>query len=215
MRSSMAAAKAILRSMGFEIVGEKVPIRRGGFEISDVDLIASKDGELYAVEVKSGRLDVGGVRQAYVNSLLVNAKPLVVCRGFADPSAEVLAEELGVEVVELDDLFLSDPEELRAIVRDEVRRAIMEVLPTIIRPPELEPGELDLLRAIAASDEFRKAAQNLGMDEEALGRELGVMRRKGKIPRWIRDYHELREWAASLLKSHGETFSHKSASKKR
>ncbi len=214
MRSSMTAAKAILRSMGFEIVGEKIPIRRGGFEISDVDLMASRGGELYAVEVKSGRLDVGGVRQAYVNSLLVKAKPLVVCRGFADPSAEVLAEELGVEVVELDDLFISDPEELRSIVRDEVRKAMMEVLPTIIKPPTLEPAELDMLRAIASAEEFGVAAESLGMDEEALGRELGMMRRKGKIPRWIRDYSELREWATSLLKSHGETFSHKSTNKK-
>ncbi len=214
MRSSMTAAKAILRSMGFEIVGEKIPIRRGGFEISDVDLMASRGGELYAVEVKSGRLDVGGVRQAYVNSLLVKAKPLVVCRGFADPSAEVLAEELGVEVVELDDLFISDLEELRSIVRDEVRKAMMEVLPTIIKPPTLEPAELDMLRAIASAEEFGVAAESLGMDEEALGRELGMMRRKGKIPRWIRDYSELREWATSLLKSHGETFSHKSTNKK-
>jgi len=213
LRSSMSAAKAILRSMGFEIVGERIPIRRGGFEISDVDLMASKDGELYAVEVKSGRLDVGGVRQAYVNSLLVKAKPLVVCRGFADPSAEILAKELGVEVIVLEDLFLSDPEELRSMIREEVRRGLMEVLPTVINPPKLELIDLDVLRAIASTEGFKEAAESLKISEDDLGRELGRMRRQGKIPRWVRDYSELREWAISLLKSHGETFSHSSTEK--
>ncbi len=213
MRSSMSAAKAILRSMGFEIVGERIPIRRGGFEISDVDLMASKDGELYAVEVKSGRLDVGGVRQAYVNSLLVKAKPLVVCRGFADPSAEALAKELSVEVIVLEDLFLSDPEELRSIIREEIRRGLMEVLPTVINPPKLEPTDLDVLRAIASTEGFKEAAESLKVSEDDLGRELGRMRRQGKIPRWVRDYSELKDWAISLLKSHGETFSRKSTDK--
>jgi len=213
LRSSMSAAKAILRSMGFEIVGERIPIRRGGFEISDIDLMASKDGELFAVEVKSGKLDVGGVRQVYVNSLLVNARPLVVCRGYADPSAEVLAGELGVEVIVMEDLFLSDPEELRSIVREEVRRALMEVLPTIMNPPELEPTDLEILRAIALTEGFREAAADLGISEDKLGRELGRMRRQGKIPRWIRDYSELRDWAISLLKSRRETFSPKSSNK--
>jgi len=213
LRSSMNAAKAILRSRGFEIIGERVPIRRSGFEISDVDLMASKEGELYAVEVKSGRLDVGGVRQAYVNSLLVNAKPLVVCRGFADPSAEILAKELGVEVIVLEDLFLSDPEELRSIIREEIRRGIMEVLPAVINPPELEPTDLDVLKAIASTEEFRDAAESLKISEDDLGRELGRMRLQGKIPRWVRDYSELREWAISLLKSHGVTFSRRSVDK--
>ncbi|MDK2383687.1 MAG: hypothetical protein QI199_02605 [Candidatus Korarchaeota archaeon] len=49
--------------------------------------------------------------------------------------------------------------------------------------------------------------------EDDLGRELGRMRRPGKIPRWVRDYSELKEWAISLLKSHGETFSRRSTDK--
>ncbi len=207
MRGSLSAARAVLRSMGFEITGERILIRRGGFEISDVDLMASKDGEMYAVEVKSGRLDVGGVRQAYVNALLVGARPMVVCRGFADPSAEALAGELGVEVVELDDVFLSDPEELRSLIREEVRRAMLEVLPSILRPPELESEDVEVLRAISEAMTFTEAAKILGMNEEELGRSLGKMRGLGKIPKWIRDFSQLREWSRSLLRSRGETFS--------
>jgi len=80
----------------------------------------------------------------------------------------------------------------------------------------------ELLEKAIDVDQDKKAAKvnyyflltAMGMDEEALGRELGAMRRQGKIPRWIRDYSELREWAASLLKFYGETFSHKSTGKK-
>lgn len=199
MRSSLSAAKAILRSSGFEIIAELVPVRVGGYEVSDVDLLAVRAGERYAVEVKSGKLDVGGVRQAYVNAILLDSKPLIICRGFSDAASEALAKELGVEVIVLEDLLLSDPEELRRIVREEVRSALMEVLPSILYPSELEDRDLLVLRRVAQSNDFLEAASSLGVTPEQLGSMLKEMRSKGKVPRWAKDYAQVKEWAESVL----------------
>ncbi|RDD53220.1 MAG: hypothetical protein BA066_05555 [Candidatus Korarchaeota archaeon NZ13-K] len=200
MRSSLSVAKAVLRDRGFEIIAELVPVRVGGYEVSDVDLIAVKSGESYAVEVKSGRIDVGGVRQAYVNALLLNSKPLVVCRGFSDAASEALAGELGVEVIVLEDLLLSDPDELRSILREEIRSALMEVLPSVLYPSELDEDEIIVLRRIAESSDFLEAASSLGMTPERLGGILKEMRARGKIPKWAKDYSQVKEWAESVLR---------------
>lgn len=199
MRSSLSAAKAILRSMGFEIEAELVPVKVGGYEVSDVDLLAVKRGESYAVEVKSGKLDVGGVRQAYVNAILLKSKPLVICRGFSDSASKALAEELGVEVIELEDLMISDPEELRRIVREEVRAALIEVLPSILYPSELDDREIEILRKISEACDFLEAASALRMTPEQLGSLLKEMRIKGKLPRWAKDYSQVKDWARSIL----------------
>jgi len=202
MRSSLSAAKSILRSRGFEIRAELVPVKVGGYEVSDVDLLAEKENYLYAVEVKNGKLDIGGVRQAYVNALLLNSKPLIVCRGFSDAAAEALAKELGIEVIVLDDLMISDPEELRSILREELRSALMEVLPSILYPPELDERDIEVLRAIAKSSDFLEAASQLGITPDKLGNLLKDMRIRGKIPRWAKDYVQVKGWA-ELIASRG------------
>lgn len=199
MRGSLSVAKAVLRSRGFEVVAEMVPVKVGGYEVSDVDLLAVKSGESYAVEVKSGRLDVGGIRQAYVNAMLLNSRPLVVCRGFSDAASEALAKELGVEVILLEDLLLSDPEELRRILREEVRSALIEVLPSILYPSELDDRDVLVLKSIANSGDFLEAASSLGMTPEQLGSLLKEMRVRGKVPKWAKDYSQVKEWAESIL----------------
>ncbi len=200
MKSSLKVAKGVLRSKGYEIIAENSPINISGFKVSDVDLLAKKDGVLYAVEVKSGRIDVGGLRQAYVNALLLNAKPLVICRGFSDQSAEVLARELSIEVMELEDLFISDPRELRILIREEMRSTLMEILPSILKPPILDEEDRSVIRAIARSESFLDAAESLKLDPDELGRKLGEMKREGKIPRWVGDYSQIREWSSMLVK---------------
>ncbi len=200
MKSSLRVAKGVLRSKGFEIIAENSPINISGFKVSDVDLLARKNGMLYAVEVKSGRIDVGGLRQAYVNALLLNAKPLVVCRGFSDQSAEALARKLDIGVIELEDLFISDPRELRILIREEVRSALMEIIPSILMPPMLDEEDRNIIRVIAGSKSFLDAAESLKLDPDEMGRKLGEMKREGKIPRWIKDYSQLREWSSMLVK---------------
>ncbi len=194
-------ALELLRERGFEIEGVNVPLTISNFQISDVDVIAVKEGVKYAVEVKSGRLDVGGVRQAYVNALLMKARPLVVCRGFSDQGAEALAKELGVEVIEMEDLFLSDPEELRSLIREEVRRVLLEVMPSVLgaRSYELDERELTILRAVGRSNSFLEAAELLGMTPEELGKEISKLRGSGKIPKWVKGFDLLKEWASFVV----------------
>lgn len=99
----------LLPSLGLTPLAFRYKIIKEGVEVGEVDILARDDsGKLYAVEVKAGRIDVSGVRQAYVNALLAGARPLVVARGYADDAARKLAEELGVEVFLLPDfVFLS------------------------------------------------------------------------------------------------------------
>ena len=190
----------VLRERGFKIEGVNIPLLISGFQVSDVDVLAVKDGVKYAVEVKSGRLDVGGVRQAYVNAKLMKANPLVVCRGFSDEGAEALARELGVEVIELEDLLISDPEELRALIREEVRRTILEVVPSIlgIKSLKLTGEEIKIIEAIKKSNSFLEAASKLGLTPEELGSRLGELKSSGKVPKWVKGFDLLKEWASLL-----------------
>jgi predicted RecB family endonuclease len=99
----------LLPSLGLRPIASRYRIIKDGVEVGEVDVLAEDEkGVRYAVEVKAGKIDVSGIRQAYVNALLLNARPLVVCRGYADDAAKKLAEELRVEVYALPDyVFLS------------------------------------------------------------------------------------------------------------
>ncbi|MEZ0319918.1 MAG: restriction endonuclease [Pyrobaculum sp.] len=99
----------ILPSLGFTPKALRYKIYRGDVEVGEVDILAvDNKGETYAIEVKAGRVDIAGIRQAYVNAKLIGAKPMVIARGYADEGARELAKELGVEVVLLPDyIFLS------------------------------------------------------------------------------------------------------------
>jgi predicted RecB family endonuclease len=104
--SSERIAQEVLETIGFKILETRKKIILNDIEIGEVDAIAVDDkGTLYAVEVKAGKADITGVRQAYINALLLNAKPVIVCKGFADDAAKELAEKLGVQVIQLSDVF--------------------------------------------------------------------------------------------------------------
>ncbi|ACB38961.1 restriction endonuclease [Pyrobaculum neutrophilum] len=99
----------LLPALGLTPKATRYKIYRDGVEVGEVDILAvDQNGNTYAVEVKAGKVDVSGVRQAYVNAKLIGAKPLVIARGYADENARQLAKELEVEVVLLPDyIFLS------------------------------------------------------------------------------------------------------------
>lgn len=99
----------LLPALGLSPKTTRLKIFREGVEVGEVDIVAiDEKGDTYAIEVKAGKVDISGVRQAYVNAMLMGAKPLVIARGYADEGARQLAKELGVEVVLLPDyIFLS------------------------------------------------------------------------------------------------------------
>lgn len=170
----------ILESLGFEIETYRYRVEREGVEVAEIDALAKKDGETYAVEVKSGRISTTDVRQAYTNAKLIDAKPLVVARGFADKSAEVYARELGVEVLLLPDYFhFISTEELIATLEE----AILNVFERLLGGnfEDLSGEELEVLRAIAVSKNPEEAYKMLGKSFEEFSRIIGELRAKGFI----------------------------------
>ncbi len=199
-RASERIAEEVLRSLGFEILDKHRKVVVDGVEVGEVDMLArGPGGELYAVEVKAGRVDVTGLRQAYVNAMLLGAKPMVVARGFADEAAEKLAERLGVRVVNLSDVFLVDADELEEVVYEAVSRALSELLSALSRVEELEPRYTRLLEAVAGSEGLDEAAEKLGVSVEEAARLLAEARRRGVIPRSARGYAALRAYARLAL----------------
>jgi len=200
-RVSESIAYRVLEERGYRVVDTRVRVRVGGVEVAEVDALAiGPDGALYAVEVKAGRLDVGGVRQAYSNAVLLNARPLVVCKGFADEAAEKLAERLGVRVIELSDLFLVDPEELATVVRAALAERLAELLSMLADPPRMSREDEQLLEAIADTCTIHDAAARLGSSVEAVARRLSELRRKGVLPA-TGSYRELRAVARLAVAS--------------
>ena len=201
-RASEAVAASLLEEMGFRIVGYRKKVEVEGVEVGEIDLLAERDGALYAVEVKAGPLDVGGVRQAYVNAVVAGARPLVVARGYADDSARRLAERLGVEVITLPDSLPVTPEELRETVKEAVEAALAGVLARLASCPATPtPEEERVLEAIASSPTIKDAADKLGVTVQELARAIAGLREKGLLTE-RGPYRRLRIDAALTLLCH-------------
>ena len=182
-RASEALAARILEELGFRILSTHEPVVVDGVEVSDIDIVAERGGERYAVEVKAGAVDVSGVRQAYVNALLAGMKPLIVARGYSGEEARALAERLGVEVILLPDMVAAGADEVREIVREAVADAVLEVLGRLLDCPSLDPGEWALIESIARNGGLPPAAEELGLSLEEAARIIASLRRRGAI-RW-------------------------------
>mgnify|MGYP001770639131 CR=1 FL=1 len=74
----------LLPALGLTPLAHRYKILKDGVEVGEVDVLAQDSAKrLYAVEIKAGKVDVSGVRQAYINAKLLNATPMVICRGYA------------------------------------------------------------------------------------------------------------------------------------
>lgn len=171
-----------------------------GVNVAEVDAIAEdSSGTRYAVEIKAGRLDVSGVRQAYTNAKLLGLKPLVICKGFIDDAAKATADQLGVKVIELSDQFLVDSEELEIIVRESVENVIDDYITSLLSPlPELGNEEILILKALAENPTLADAAQSLNLELTQLLEKVSLLKRKGILPR-TRNYRAIRRRAKILL----------------
>ncbi|CCC81397.1 endonuclease [Thermoproteus tenax] len=107
----------LLPSLGLTPLAHRYKVIKDGVELGEIDVLAEDSQKnLYAVEIKAGKVDVSGIRQAYINAKLVGAKPLIISRGYADESAKRLADELEVAVITLPDyVFLSIDELVNAM----------------------------------------------------------------------------------------------------
>ncbi|MFN3804082.1 MAG: restriction endonuclease [Pyrobaculum sp.] len=119
----------LLPSLGFTPKAVRYKIYREGVEVGEVDILAVDErGETYAIEVKAGRVDISGIRQAYINARLLEARPLVIARGYADEGAKELARELGVEVILLPDYIFLSIDDLYTALTNSLARFITTLL---------------------------------------------------------------------------------------
>ena len=176
--SSLKIAAEVLEESGFTVLETFRKIKLGEVEAGEVDIIAEGPrGLRYAVEVKAGRAGVSDVRQAYVNAVLLDLKPMLVCKGLADDAAQAVAEELGVEVLQFPDYYiLLEGEELEYAVRE----AVADTLSKAIKAAS-HLGEL--AEHLAASQDILEASRRAGCAPRELARELSRLRREGRIPR--------------------------------
>lgn len=132
--------KDLLPALGLTAKATRFKIYRDNAEVGEVDILAVDDkGETYAIEVKAGRVDISGIRQAYVNASLLGARPMVVARGYADEGARALARELGVEVVLLPDYLFLSLDDLTTAVTSAIGRLLHALTSAMaLMTPQLE-----------------------------------------------------------------------------
>lgn len=200
--SSERIAHAVLEELGFRVLELRRKIVLSGIEVGEVDVIAEDPAtkDVYAVEVKAGKLDVSGIRQAYVNALLVGAKPMVICKGLADDAAKELAEKLGVKVLQLSDVFLVESEELYTIVKEVVEDVLTEYFEVFYGfEPYLKPEYYSIIEAIYKSSTIEEAAEKLGVNVQELARKIDELKKAGVIPKWATKYSSIKRVTQILI----------------
>lgn len=202
--TSERIALGVLEEYGFHVVETGRKIVLNNIEVGEVDAFAvDSEGNSYAVEIKAGKIDVSGIRQAYVNALLTNSKPLVVCKGYADEAARELAEKLGVKVILLSDVFLVESEELHVVVREAVEEALVDYFEIIHGLNiQLRQEHLDVLNAINSSSTIEEAAGSLGVDISTLIKKIDELRKQGIIPKWASRYSDVKKTTRLILQKH-------------
>ncbi|MBO3840193.1 MAG: YraN family protein [Thermoproteota archaeon] len=181
MRKGLTAedvAASILESLGYSILEKRKQVVVGGVKIAEIDLVAKDpDGNVFAVEVKSGKASVTDVRQVYSNSKLINAKPLLICRGFSDSSAISLASEFDVRYLLLPEYYLFTLEDFKEIAKELIHEIL--TLYFSLKIEKVTEDDERIIEAISASRGFCEAADRLSISEEELGKrisELGFFR---------------------------------------
>lgn len=199
--TSEKIAIAFLEELGYKVLETRKKININDVEIGEVDaIVVDENNNKYAVEIKAGKIDVAGIRQTYVNAVLLNAKPMVVCKGFADDAAKELASKLNIHVVQLSDVFLVEAEELSIVVREVIEETLTDYLEFFYSyNPSIKNDYIEILNAICLSPSINEAAEKLGLDVSSFSKKLEELRRTGVIPRWARKYVSIKRVAQILI----------------
>ncbi len=205
--SEKIAAK-VLELLGYRVIEFHKPVFLGDKQISEIDIVAEdSNGNTYAVEVKAGKLDVNGVRQAYINAKISGLKPIVVCKGFADDASKLLAEQLGVKVIELSDLFIVEPEELTIVVRTALESTIRDFLRSIyILHNDLTSNEKEFIKILTNAESLDEVRKKLNISEKELMTRITMLKKKGVVPMFIQDFRSLAVYLRILLKFYDYVF---------
>lgn len=198
--SSERIAKRLLESRGFHILSAKHEIMEGKQKIAEVDILAEdSNGDIYAVEVKSGKGDLNSIRQTYGNAKLSGYKPMLICKGFADEAARKVASKLDVKVIELNEYYLLlEPEELENIVK----KCVEEVFEThgfLPYSAELNEKDREILRVISVSKDFDEVAEKLKLNRKEFGKKIEDLTKRGILPSRSLSFRDLKRCCTSIL----------------
>lgn len=191
-------AENLLIMKGFEIKERRKDIVVGGVPIAEIDILAEKEGELYAIEVKAGRVSLTDIRQVYANAVLINAKPLIIGRGYSDKASEEAAKALNIDVIILDDyLSFTSLEELEASIDQVIVKNLLELFSFNIK--NITSIDLKTIDVLANSKTFSEAADRLSVDKRTLGNIIKDMRERG-ILTFTRSFNTIRLQANIISK---------------
>jgi len=191
-------AENLLIMKGFEIKERRKDVIRGNVPIAEIDILAEKEGELYAVEVKAGRISLTDIRQAYTNAVLINAKPLIIGRGYSDKASEEAAKALNIDVIILDDyLSFTSLEELEASIDQVIVKNLLELFSFNIK--NITSTDLKTIEVLANSKTFSEAADKLSVDKRTLGNIIKDMKGRG-ILTFTRSFNTIRLQANIISK---------------
>lgn len=201
-RSSERIARGVLERLGYSILDTNKKIIVDETEAFEVDILAlSPKEEKCCAEVKAGSASVSDIRRVFAESEILELKPLLVCKGFANEAAEAVARELNVEVVRLSEYYiLLEPEELEVIVRT----AVQDVLDDYGFYPlpswkDIGKEDLELVERIADAEDFAEAARSLHLDTKELGQTIGKLRKKGVFPHRSQDFTALKRHSQQII----------------
>lgn len=180
--STEDVAISILESLGYSILERRKQVIINDVKVAEIDVVAKdQEGNLLAVEVKSGKASVTDIRQVFSNSKLINAKPLLICKGFSDSSAISLASELGVSYLLLPEYYLFTFEDFKEIAKEIVYDILSLYLSLEVN--RISEEDRKIIKAIADSNTFTEAATKLNTSEENLRKtivSLGLFKLKEK-----------------------------------
>ncbi len=199
-RSSERIALSVLEELGYRVIETRKKVRIDGVEVAEVDaVVEDESGERYAVEVKAGRIDVSGLRQAYVNAIITGLKPLVIAKGFADDAAEALARELGVKVIELSDYFLVEAEELELLIREAFNDLLTNTVNVLVSTVHPTPDDLEFLKTMVREQTIVDTANALGVRVNDVVKRIKQLQNRGVLPRNVKSYRTLRYYASLIV----------------
>jgi len=182
-------ASYILEMLGYQILDRRRRIVKDEEEIGEVDIIAKRNGEMYAVEVKSGTISVSDIRQAYMNALFLGFKPLIIGRGVSDEAAAITARELGVKYILLPEYILMRLTDLKELIERILLKFIY--IYESIDSSLYREDDIKVLETIASTSDISMAAKKLGIGVKNLGKKISAMRRRGLFIYPIRNYRDL------------------------
>lgn len=188
----------MLDSMGFAILEANHEVQSEGETIAEIDILAEKEGQHYAVEVKAGRANLSSVRQAYANAQLAGMWPMLICKKAGEAVRESAAQ-LNVSLMEFSEYhLLLEPEELEAIVKT-CMEEVMEQYGFLPYNVSLDDQERVVLQALATAGDFHQAATHLDMSDHQLGQELARLSDTGVLPTRSLSFSDLKRCAGSIL----------------